>query len=65
MQKLEKNNLENCLWAWDKFEHNVWYLKRSDLDEILHGGSKWCKVPAVKVWYKSVNFKGGNNIIFR
>ena len=47
------------------FELNLWCLKSSDLDEILHGGSTWCEVPPVKIWSKSVNFKGGNNINFR
>ena len=46
------------------FERNFWYLKCSDLAEILHGGSTWCEVPPVEIWSKSVNFKGGNNIIF-
>ena len=47
------------------FKRNFWYLKSFDLDEVLHGGSTWCEVPPVKIWSKSVNFKGGNNIIFR
>ena len=45
------------------FEHNFGHLKCSDLDEILHGGSPWCEVPPIKILSKSVNIKGGNDII--
>ena len=43
---------------------NFSYIKCYDLDEILHGGSAWCEVPPVEILSKSVNFKGGNDIIF-
>ena len=46
------------------FEQNFLHLKCSDLDEILTGGRPWCEVPPVKISSKSVNFKGGNDIIF-
>ena len=46
------------------FERSFWYLKCSDFDEILHGTSTWCEVPTVRILSKSVNFKGGRDIIF-
>ena len=46
------------------FVQNFGHLKCSDLEEILHGSSAWCEVPPIKILSKSVNIKGGNDIIF-
>ena len=46
------------------FEHIFWHLKSSDFYEIFTGGRPWCEVPPVKISSKSVNVKGGNDIIF-
>ena len=46
------------------FVQNFGHLKCSDLEEILHGSSAWCEVPPIKILSKSVNNKGGNDIIF-
>ena len=46
------------------FVRNFGNIQGSDLDEILHGGSPWCEVPPIKILSKSVDNKGGNDIIF-
>ena len=65
----DKLNIDNFIFFMQiinffYFERNFQYLQCSDLDKISHEGSPCCEVPPVKISFKSVNFKGGNNIFF-